>query len=133
LLVPTWRNGCGQSAAFFRYVAVGAAFIPVYGEHWAKKSEGSVIAGVIAEEIEFARLNATIIAHADRSQRRSSELIELVPSILLQRTTMIDRFLADLSCLGARDGKIVADACASTLKSQRTAFQRRHMAPRSRG
>ena len=110
-----WVSAIGSF--FVGIVAIGVAFIPVYGEHWAKKGEARVIAGAIAEEIEFARVNATIIAHeiADRLQRRSSELIELVPSILLQRTTMIDRFLADLSCFGVRDGKIVADACASIL------------------
>jgi hypothetical protein len=110
-----WAGAIGSF--FVGIVAICVAFIPVYSEHWAKKSEARVIAGAIAEEIEFARVNAQIIVQEieGRLQRRSSELIELIPSILLRRTTMIDRFLAELSCFGARDGKIVADACAAVL------------------
>ena len=110
-----WAAAIGSF--FVGIVAICVAFIPVYNEHWAKKSEARVIAGAIAEEIEFARVNATIIAQEikGRSQRGSRELIELIPSILLRRTTMIDRFLAELSCFGAKDGKIVADACAAIL------------------
>lgn len=110
-----WAAAIGSF--FVGIVAICVAFIPVYNEHWAKKSEARVIAGAIAEEIEFARLNATIVAREieDRLQHRSSELIECIPAILLQRTTMIDRFLAELSCFGAKDGKIVADACAAIL------------------
>jgi len=126
-----WAAAIGSF--FVGIVAICVAFIPVYSEHWAKKSEARVIAGAIAEEIEFARVNATIIAQEieDRLQGRSSELIELIPSILLRRTTMIDRFLAELSCFGANDGKIVADACARDPQFERATVQHRHMASRA--
>lgn len=104
-------------AVYAAHKAIDAARIPVQANDVSRHAQARVIAAAIESELMVAAAVAhdlaVMIPAAISGQRYS--LLEHIPSMKVQQTAMLDRFLGNFDVFGVEDGAKIANAASAIL------------------